>query len=388
MDLTLASIFESSFAWVIIFIPAALVVLAVLSENKRMAALAQLGGLQTREEARETLHLGSPSTAAPVAPTAGRERAFSNVTQKLQKKLKLQDKMIFTLGVWNIGMTCFIVGGAPLSFYWWHTPKVVILTLLRWWTFYQQKKHYLLYDFCYWANYLCLAYVWFFPHNDRLFRIIFMASNGPLAWSVLAFNHSLIFHSYPHMTSLAIHLSPLLLTYGIRWHESDMFSITAEGQSPTDVTYTQLVGESLLYFYLWWVVLYYIWIFLVLGSYIRKRGFEVLFNRIISGKGGTAKFLQNMRGTCPELVVQLAYMGIHLCFGIFTMTIGVMFWYSKLAHISFIMALSLSAAWNAAGFYFDAFSCKYEGQLAERARALRGKAQQELVKKANAAAQK
>ena len=61
------------------------------------------------------------------------------------------------------------------------------------------------------------------PHHSpltthRLFQIVFMCANGPLAWSVLAFNHALIFHSWQHITSLVIHTSPMLLTYGIRWH--------------------------------------------------------------------------------------------------------------------------------------------------------------------------
>ena len=45
-----------------------------------------------------------------------------------------------------------------------------------------------------------------------------MCANGPLAWSVLAFNHAMIFHSYPHVTSAVVHLSPMILSYGLRWH--------------------------------------------------------------------------------------------------------------------------------------------------------------------------
>eukprot|EP00971_Amphidinium_carterae_P293314 5823740-Amphidinium_carterae.2 len=39
--------------------------------------------------------------------------------------------------------------------------------------------------------------------------------------SVLAFNHAMIFHSYAHVTSVVIHFSPLLLTYGLRWYHSE-----------------------------------------------------------------------------------------------------------------------------------------------------------------------
>ena len=62
-----------------------------------------------------------------------------------------------------------------------------------------------------------VLYVWVRPNDPQLFMSVFMLSNGPLAWATIAFNHSLIFHSYPHISSLFIHISPMLLTYGLRW---------------------------------------------------------------------------------------------------------------------------------------------------------------------------
>ena len=46
--------------------------------------------------------------------------------------------------------------------------------------FTMKKKHYLLLDFCYWANLAVLVYVWLRPLDYKLFQIIFMLSNGPL----------------------------------------------------------------------------------------------------------------------------------------------------------------------------------------------------------------
>ena len=44
-------------------------------------------------------------------------------------------------------------------------------------------------DFCYWANFLCLYYLWVNPHSAEVFKVVFMVANGPLAWAVLAFNN-------------------------------------------------------------------------------------------------------------------------------------------------------------------------------------------------------
>lgn len=96
--------------------------------------------------------------------------------------------------------------------------QVLYLIGLRWLEFAKKRQHYLLYDFCYWVNFLALFYIWVFPTSDWLFRILFINATGPLAFATMCFNHALVFHSYAHMTSVIVHVSPLVLVYGLRWH--------------------------------------------------------------------------------------------------------------------------------------------------------------------------
>ena len=91
--------------------------------------------------------------------------------------------------------------------------------------FRKKKQHFLLVDFCYWANWLCLMYIWVLPKNTALFQVVFLCANGPLAWSVLAFNQSLVFHKWQQVVSVFIHVSPMLLTYGLRWFPSAEFAV-------------------------------------------------------------------------------------------------------------------------------------------------------------------
>ena len=128
-----------------------------------------------------------------------------------------------------------------------------------------------------------------------------MCANGPLAWSVLAFNHAMIFHSYPHVTSAVVHLSPMILSYGLRWHvgpDDARFTVCAGGVAAAcdAVGFGELVSNALLRFYLWWNALYYtaarsgargvgdeaeppplsryyVWILFALGKYIERRGY-------------------------------------------------------------------------------------------------------------------
>jgi hypothetical protein len=123
-------------------------------------------------------------------------------------------------------------------------------------------------------NFLTLIFIWFQPHNTTLFQIAFLSStffeiftniivdiilfflarshnasaptqhlsnfaiagSGPLAWSILAFNQALIFHSWQHVTSVFIHISPMMLTFGLRWNADSRFTVCNDFPACTSVT--------------------------------------------------------------------------------------------------------------------------------------------------------
>ena len=129
------------------FVPAGLVALAVAQKSKTVAALAQLSGLQEREAQRELL---------------------------AKNALEL-DKLWFVLSVSNLGLTAFVIGASPRAYFLLFTPKTVCLIALRWWSFQKRGQHFLLWDFCYWANGLCLWYCWVRPRDAVLFQVVFFA---------------------------------------------------------------------------------------------------------------------------------------------------------------------------------------------------------------------
>lgn len=51
----------------------------------------------------------------------------------------------------------------------------------------RRGQHYFLWDFCYWVNLGWLVYLWLCPGNDLMFRVLFVTSTGPVAWSVPSF---------------------------------------------------------------------------------------------------------------------------------------------------------------------------------------------------------
>jgi len=341
----------------------------VYDKNKTLRLVAQFGELQRKQ----------PLKQEKVEPP----------TPDYRRKLEFQDKLLFTLGVFNTGFTPYILGAAPLYYYLWYTAKAISLLSLRWYKFYESKQHYLLYDFCYWANLLALIYVWILPQNERVFQVLFMCANGPLAWSVFAFNNSLIFHSYAHLTSVFIHISPMMLTYGLRWYSSTRFRVceamtkhinqfsannsltndswfsdgTISLPMECDESLSSLVWNALIYFYLGWIIFYYIWIFLVLGKYLEKRGLQTLYDWITT-EGILAFLFRKL--TVSNCLKQAVYMSMHLVFGIVTMLLAGLWWTNKFAHTCFVILCCTTTSWNAGTFYFQVFSRDYETRLQER----------------------
>ena len=199
-----------------------------------------------------------------------------------------------------------------------------------------------------------------------MFQIVFMVANGPLAWAVLAFSQSLIFHSAPHMTSVFIHTSPMLLSYALRWYPSQ-FKVCAhwpECDSARDpnIEIGTMLWNAHVKFYLWWVVLYYLWVYVVMNRRIQERGYKTLYDRV-SNRGPT-KFLSKVSRN--HLVQKGAYMVVHVGFATFTMLLATAYWRSQTAHLVFIAAILATSAWNASGFYFTVFANKYSQDLKDR----------------------
>ena len=92
------------------------------------------------------------------------------------------------------------------------------LILIRWFIYKSKKWHYFLFDFCYFVNFLILVYFWSPWKPTWFFPSIFVLSHGPLLFAIALWRNSIVPHSLDKMTSLFIHISPPLTTWGVRWY--------------------------------------------------------------------------------------------------------------------------------------------------------------------------
>lgn len=121
--------------------------------------------------------------------------------------------------------------------------------------------HYFLADLCYYVNFMTVSFLWGFPKSRRLFISVYALSNGSLAWAIIAWRNSLVFHSMDKVTSLFIHIMPPVLLHTLvhlvplEWQQEHFPAI---GKVPKlDITTT--IGWASVP-YLVWQVLYHLFI--------------------------------------------------------------------------------------------------------------------------------
>jgi hypothetical protein len=120
-----------------------------------------------------------------------------------------------------------------------------------------------------------------------------------------------------HMISVFIHTSPMILTMALRWSkpcpgDSSRFATVTPPNVSDSVP--SLVYRGVLYFYLPWVLLYYLWVFVLLGDHVKRKGYSTLFDRVTGMALG--KKLTSIRDkTQHELVRKAVYLLCHLAFG-------------------------------------------------------------------------
>ena len=133
-----------------------------------------------------------------------------------QKGKRLQDKITFVLGVTYIWLTCLVMVRFPDLFPLYHLLTILPMVSIRWFTYKSKKWQFFLADLCYFVNALLLVILFFYP-SSALFTAVFFLAHGPVAWAIYAWRNALVFHSLDKMTSIAIHISPALVMYTLRW---------------------------------------------------------------------------------------------------------------------------------------------------------------------------
>lgn len=195
---------------------------------------------------------------------------------------RLHHKITFIIGVLMVIFQSFFLGRYPNTFYYtFHTIVLSLLVLGKWIYYKSQGWHYFMTDFCYASNSLLLVYLNFYPKCDELFKVCFFYSNGALAVSVGAFRNQMVFHNYDNMSSLALHIFPIIVMWNLRWNtmpyeetltESERHFLSIDTSFDFNKFFIYPMGC-----YFIWVSIYFVINFVVAAKRIRDRNYDNLF---------------------------------------------------------------------------------------------------------------
>lgn len=188
--------------------------------------------------------------------------------------VRLTDKLYFVLGVLLLIFTTFILGRFPHDIWYnYHCLIVISLVILRFFNYRSKGWHYYLFDFCYFGNTLMILFLWGFPKNDVLFKVLFVYANGPFGVAIPLFKNSMIFHRLDNLISVTIHILPQLTSWNLRWYTLPWEESLEEGKRHF-LTLDHNEGSQWLSFftkifliplalYLLWAALYFLKVFIL-----------------------------------------------------------------------------------------------------------------------------
>lgn len=286
--------------------------------------------------------------------------------------VKFQDKLLFTVGVINFALTCYLAGSRPSWIPNLYAVKFISLISWRVYAYRKEKFGYFLLDFCYFANLLLILYLWWLPEDALFFQVVFAFSNGPLGMAVLAWRNSLVFHSLDKVTSLFMHIEPVLVTYiarhivpncegSIRFHTGPVEMNRATVKLAYESMFIVAIGV-----YMVWQFAYWLKVQVLDKDKIKRRNTTVTTKKYVtsfiyirdqnSALGGMVRRAPQHRQHHVFAAMQLGYIA-------FTLFFTPLLYFSTNAHFCYLLVMLGCSCWNGSCYYFEIFSARYQEEL-------------------------
>ena len=164
------------------------------------------------------------------------------------------------------------------------------------------------------------------------------------------------------MTSLMLHVFPMLSMWNMRWYTMPYEATLPEKErrfldldTSYDTTKFFVVPFA---FYLVWVVIYFIIHFVVAKERIAKRNYDTMF-RSYAAKPHMYKLMC----TFGKDFAPVLFIVFHLGFWFICHCASMLVFYSYWWHTFCILFWLSWSLWNAAGYYMDYFAKKYDLSL-------------------------
>ncbi|KAG2209169.1 uncharacterized protein EV154DRAFT_503097 [Mucor mucedo] len=294
------------------------------------------------------------------------------------KTVQLRDKISFVVGVGNACVAPALALRYPNSIPLYYSVQLVVLVILRYVIYRSRRWHYFIFDICYFVNCMTMLFLWVFPHSSILFLATFCMTNGPVAWAIITWRNSLVFHSLDKVTSVFIHIFPPLVTYCIRWMPELQKDVYCENQSfvtsyrntrfpalgdiEGDITFRQVMMYSTTA-YVIWQSLYYLFIMVGRKDKVESGLRLTSYSWLLDDTHGKKGFIQNTAFMFGAKWKAEMFMFLQLVYNIVTSIPTFFIYKSFYLHTGFLMAMFAVSVWNGANYYIEVFSRRYISEI-------------------------
>jgi len=243
------------------------------------------------------------------------------------------------------------------------------------------RYHYFLLDFCYLANLILLFYLHLYPSSPHLFVMNFVNGSGPLAFAIIMWRNSLVFHSIDKLTSIFIHFYPPLITFAMRWMMNEENGIVESFGTSYAVCINPDCSISLfdifiphILIFIFWQVCYNLKTQLLDRAILKEKpNLQTSYRWLTESKSLTQSWSEKLYGKRYKLfgfitlqfifhmltVIPVIFMYRYFWFNVFVL-LFVLLCSGKLIKSSGSLNFTV---WNGASFYFERFAKNYVNDL-------------------------
>ncbi|KAI8375851.1 hypothetical protein BD560DRAFT_392098 [Blakeslea trispora] len=289
------------------------------------------------------------------------------------KTVQLRDKISFVVGVGNACVAPALALRYPALIPSYYSVQLVILLLLRGVIYRLRRWHYFIFDLCYFVNAMTILFLWVYPDAKALFYATYFLTNGPVAWAIITWRNSLVFHSLDKVTSVFIHIFPPLVMYCVRWMpelQSDDYchnhAILMNDRNQQYPALDQMDAPSwhdvLLYStvaYAIWQSLYYLFIMVRRKDKVESGLRLTSYSWLLDDSHGRKGFIQKAAFVFGPRYKLEMFMLLQLVYNIVTSLPTYFLFRSFWLHTTFLVAMFAVSVWNGANYYIEVFSRRY-----------------------------
>lgn len=190
-------------------------------QQRSQGLVNELGRRQERFNTRQRSLAGTVNAQLKSQWLAQQERIVARsrqMTAKLNtgRSRAWRHKWIFALVQADFIASAFWLGKSPETYYWYYTAQIAVVFLCRFIDYGWHGQHYFLLDFCYFANFCVLLWIWVFPASGPCHNAA-AGVCGLLAISIAVFRNSCVPHDFVRITNACVHYGALVCMMSVHF---------------------------------------------------------------------------------------------------------------------------------------------------------------------------